>query len=126
MNIGDKNPTLKLTIENINSIEGNIIIGVFNNGEHFLQKGKAFKRYSLKVTKQTETIVIDNLPKGSYAISLYQDKNLDGICNLNLFGVPKEPYAFSNNIKPRLSAPSYNDCKFDLFKDSNIKIKLLK
>lgn len=126
LNSGENNPTLKLTIENINSIEGEIVIGIFNTHEYFLQKGKAIKNYKIKVTRKTETIIINNLPKGSYAISLYHDKNLDGICNLNLLGIPKEPYGFSNNFKPRFSAPDFNDCKFDLSKDLNLKIRLLK
>ena len=122
----DKNPRLKPTIENINSIEGYIKIGIFDKEEFFLKKGKAFKKYSIKVTKNSETIVIDNLPKGNYAISLYHDKNSDGICNLNILGIPKEPYGFSNNFKPRFTAPDFNDCKFELLKDLSIAIKLIK
>ncbi|MEO5967305.1 MAG: DUF2141 domain-containing protein [Ferruginibacter sp.] len=125
-NGGDKNPTLKLSVENINYIEGYINIGIFDRKDVFLKKGKALKSYSIKVTKHTETIVINNLPKGIYAISLYHDKNSDGICNLNILGIPKEQYAFSNNFKPRFAAPDFDDCSFELSKDLHLKIRLLK
>ena len=125
-NGGDKNHSLKLSVENIGSLEGYIRIGVFDRKDGFLKKGKAFRNYIIKVTKHTETIVIDNLPKGTYAISLYHDKNSDGICNLNLLGIPKEQYAFSNNFKPRFTAPDFDDCKFELAKDLSLKIRLLK
>ena len=114
-NGGDKNHSLKLSVENIGSLEGYIRIGVFDRKDGFLKKGKAFRNYIIKVTKHTETIVIDNLPKGTYAIS-----------NLNLLGIPKEQYAFSNNFKPRFTAPDFDDCKFELAKDLSLKIRLLK
>lgn len=122
----DKNPRLKLSISNISTIDGYINIGIFNSNTDFLKKGKAFRNFSIKVTKSVESIVIDDLPKGNYAISLYHDKNSDGICNLNLLGIPKEPYGFSNNFKPRFSAPVFDDCKFVFHKDLNLTIRLSK
>jgi uncharacterized protein (DUF2141 family) len=29
-----------------------------------------------------------------------------------MLGVPTEPFAFSNNIRPKFSAPDFNECKF--------------
>lgn len=126
LNFGNKNPRLQLSVENISSIRGSINVAVFEKGDFFLKKGKAYKNYSIKVTGTTATIIIDDLPKGNYAISLYHDKNSDGICNLNSFGFPKEPYGFSNNFKPQFSPPDFNDCKFALLKDTHLHIRLLK
>lgn len=116
---------LIINIENINHIKGSIEIGLFNTGERFLEKNQAFKSYSVKVTDNSETLVINGLPKGKYAISLYHDKNSDGICNRNFFGIPKEPYAFSNNVRPKFSAPTFEDCKFDLTENHNLTIELI-
>ena len=30
-----------------------------------------------------------------------------------MIGVPKDPYGFSNNYRPKLKAPSFDDCSFD-------------
>ena len=120
------NPELTVNISNIKLLKGEIIIGVFNTDVGFLKEGVAIKNYTIKVTKETETLVIKDLPKGEYAISLYHDENSDKVCNRNFIGIPKEGYGFSNNIKPKFSAPSYADCKFSLLDDHELKIKLIK
>ena len=117
--------SLQVSVENIKSIKGNIEIGVFNKGDRFLEKGQAYKFYSIKVLESTEVITIKNLPKGDYAVSLYHDKNSDGICNRNFVGMPKEPYGFSNNFKPKFSAPAFEDSKFSLVEDHKLRIRLL-
>jgi uncharacterized protein (DUF2141 family) len=39
----------------------------------------------------------ENLPAGDYAVKAFHDVNGDGEMNTNPFGMPIEPYAFSNN-----------------------------
>lgn len=116
--------SLTVTIDHIKNIEGTLEIGLFDNGERFLEEGQAYKSISVKVESSSETVVIENLPAGTYAISLYHDKNSDGKCNRNFFGIPTEPYAFSNNFRPKFSAPSFEDCEFTLNSNHSIKIEL--
>jgi uncharacterized protein (DUF2141 family) len=68
---------------------------------------------------------VQDMPPGDYAIAIYHDANTDGQCNSNFLGVPTECYGFSNNVKPFLSAPSFNATKFSLTKDRLLTIKLL-
>jgi len=116
---------LEITITNINTISGNIIIGIFNSEDTFLKKGEDCGLYSIKVLKNIETITINSLPKGDYAISLYHDINSDKKCNTNIIKIPTEPYAFSNNYKPRFTKPSFNNCKILLNQNTSIVLKLI-
>ena len=116
---------LKVTVTNLNTLKGNIQIGLYNNPNSFPEKTKEFKAYSKAVTNNTMTIVLKDLIKDDYAISLYHDINSDGKCNLNFLGIPIEPYGFSKNFKPVLSKPSFNDCKIELDKNMTIVIKLI-
>lgn len=116
---------LTLTISNIKHIEGTLEIGLFKGGEHFLESGKAYKTISIDVKRDSETIIIKDLSDGTYAVSLYHDKNSNGICDRNFLGIPKEPYAFSNNFKPKFAAPTFIDCKFVLNTDQSLNIKLI-
>lgn len=118
------NPQLTITIANIEVVEGNIRIGVFNTNDTFLEKGYSFKEYKTAVKDTTETIVINDLPKGEYAFILYHDKNSDGKMNRKLIGIPKEPYGFSNNVRPKLSKPTFEECKFFLGDKLELEIKL--
>lgn len=120
-----KNSKLTIHIDNIAVIDGTIKIGVFDTDSTFLDEDATIRNYSIDVNGASETFVIDDLPKGDYAISMYHDENSDGILNRNFFGIPKEPYGFSNNVKPKFSAPDYKDCKFSFFKDDTLKIRLI-
>ncbi|HLV40259.1 DUF2141 domain-containing protein [Xanthomarina sp.] len=123
--LSNENPQLTINIQNIKSFQGEIIVGVFNSEKGFLEDNAVFKEYRIPANKTTEQLIITDLPHGDYAISLYHDKNSDNICNLNFIGIPKEPYGFSNNFKPRFSAPKFKDCKFSLLKDYKLDIKLI-
>ena len=118
-------PKLTLNMTHIETLRGEIIIGVFNADKTFLKEGAAVKTYIVEVGEREETLVIEDLPDGDYAISLYHDENSDRVCNRNFLGIPKEGYGFSNNIKPKLSAPSYKDCKFMLTKETELTIDLI-
>lgn len=122
--VSNKNPQLTIKIENIEVLEGHIRIGVFNTSENFLKQGFTFKKYKIAVKNATETIIIDDLPKGDYAFMLYHDKNADGTLNRNLLGIPKEPFGFSNNVKPKFAKPTFEDCKFLLEENLELEISL--
>ncbi|MEP6860968.1 MAG: DUF2141 domain-containing protein [Deltaproteobacteria bacterium] len=47
-----------------------------------------------------------------YAIVTLHDENNDNVFQKSAFGIPREGYGFSNNAKPRFSAPSFDACKF--------------
>ncbi len=119
-------PQLTIKISNIEKIQGEIKVGIFNTDTHFLKEGKALKTYSVKVDKNTASFTISDLPKGEYAVSMYHDVNSDNKMNTNLIGIPKEPYGFSNNVKPIMSAPKFNDCKFNFEENTTLNIKLIK
>lgn len=122
--ISNKNPQLTIKIENIEVLEGDIRIGMFNASEKFLKQGLSFKNYIIAVENTTETIIIDDLPEGDYAFILYHDKNADGKMNRNLIGIPKEPFGFSNNMKPKFAKPTFEECKFSLTENIELQIKL--
>lgn len=119
------NPKLIIKISNIEKLKGEIKVGVFNTATNFLKEGAAIKNYSIKVDNNTATLIITDLPKGEYAVSMYHDENSDNECNRNFIGIPKEAYGFSNNIKPKMSAPKYKDCKFQFSENKTLDIKLI-
>lgn len=122
--VPNQDPQLTIMVENIEVLDGYIRVGVFNTSDTFLKKGATYKKYKIAVEDSTETIIIDDLPKGEYAFILYHDKNSDGKMNRKFIGIPKEPYGFSNNIRPKLSKPTFEECKFLLDDNLVMNIKL--
>lgn len=116
---------LKVTVTNVKAKKGNIEIGLFNDQKTFLIKGKEYKNSSKAVTDDTVVFIFKDLPKDDYAVSIYHDINSDKECNLNFLGIPKEPYGFSQNFKPKFSKPTFEECKIELNQNQSIMIKLL-
>jgi uncharacterized protein (DUF2141 family) len=53
-----------------------------------------------------------DLPPGEYAFFLYHDEDGSGDLKRGTFGLPGEPYAFSNNVRIGFSKPSFAKMKF--------------
>ena len=68
--LANNNPKLTIKISNIEKMQGEIKVGVFNTGTNFLKQGAAIKNYSIKVDKNTALLTITDLPKVEYQKSL--------------------------------------------------------
>lgn len=54
------------------------------------------------------------LEPGTYAITVYHDKNDNRRFDKNWLGMPKEAWGVSNNVRPRLRAPRFAEAMLDL------------
>lgn len=54
----------------------------------------------------------ENLPAGDYAVKAFHDINGDGEMNMNPFGLPTEPYAFSNNAVGNMGPARWSAAHF--------------
>ena len=106
--------TTKLTVkvDNIKGGAGKIIyVSVFTKGTFPMGKAKYDKSIAASGSNVSVTF---ELPNGDYAVALYHDLNSNKTLDQNLIGIPKEPYGFSRNFKPSVSAPDFSDCSFTL------------
>ncbi len=124
--VRDQEKTCDLTvrIDNIREVKGEMQLGLYNKAENFPKVDKQYKLVIRKVTGKIFQYTFRGLPPGEYALAVFQDRNSDGKINKNMLGIPKEPYGFSNNIKPHLSAPSFEKTKFLLDSDKTVFITL--
>ena len=70
-------------------------------------------------TGATCELMIEDLKAGTYAVAVFQDLNDDGILNKGAFGVPVEPYGFSNSVRGKLGPPSFDAASFSVTQESN-------
>jgi uncharacterized protein (DUF2141 family) len=116
-------PPLIITIAKLKSPIAPVVIGVYGTKNNFLDEKDQLKEYTFKPVNGKLVAKITDLPYGVYGIALYQDLNSDGVINKSIIGIPKEPYAFSNNIKPKFKAPSFGQCKF-VYSESKASIRI--
>ena len=119
-----KKTSLTLTIEvaSFENTKGVLRVCVTDQKDDFL-KSCAFSKI-VTVENDTVSLKIENIEKGNYAVSVYHDENNSGILETGgVFGIPLEPYGFSNN--PNMTfGPSYKKSVFRMTSDKNISIKL--
>jgi uncharacterized protein (DUF2141 family) len=114
--------SLRVNMEGFKSNKGKVQVGLYNAEGTFLKS--TFKSVASIIKDQKATVVFEGLEKGEYAVSIYQDENENGVMDTNMFGIPKEDYASSNNAKGSMVPPKYKDAKFALIKDETIEINL--
>jgi len=123
--VGQPNNT-SIEVASIKRGEGEIYMALFKAGSEFPEVGHQFAGKIIPVSSRKSVIAEFNLPAGEYAVAVFQDLNGNKKLDTNFFGIPKEPYAFSNNIKPKFSAPKFEDCKFRIAATKvNLRVDLI-
>lgn len=121
--IPPENAQLSINVNNIQDLSGkNLYVKIFQE-DGFLTDHLYVK--VIPVSSDPSTIAFD-LPAGKYAVTTFHDVNNNGELDTKLFGIPKEPYGFSNNFKPKFGPPSYEKCAVDIQVGANdISISLI-
>jgi len=115
---------LKVEIQNVRVLKGSVFIALFRPGKDF-PEGKPIERKRLDAGQKSVQVFFSVEP-GDYAIAVYHDENDNGKMDKRLFGIPKEPYGFSNNVKPVMSVPKFGECQFTVGDDGgSVSIKLI-
>lgn len=115
---------LTINIEKFEQLKGKLYVAVYNKKEDFRKEDKIYKYQILPIHHAKEMITFEDLPKGTYAISLYHDVNGNGKLDTNFWGIPKEPYGFSNNPRIFMGPPSFEESQIVLDNHQQIAIVL--
>ena len=106
---------LVIVIKNIKQETGKIYIAV-HRGEAAFKDHVSIKTAEIDA-KAPSVVVRFELEEGEYAIRAYHDVDSNGELNFNRMRMPREPYAFSNNVKPRFGPPGWKRTKFSVGKE---------
>ncbi len=108
---------VRVHLDGFRSNTGKAHCTLFNDSDPaaFPKQGKkAFKDGEAPSTSNAYAeIDFHGIPPGKYALVCYHDENSNGKFDESMLGMPEEGYCFSNNAKPTLSAPDFNQCAFD-------------
>ena len=115
-----------LTIENIGSNKGNILVGICTNADEFAEREPCKYAFSMPAKKGTLSQQI-NIDKGRYGIIVYHDENGNNRLDMAMFGTPTERYGFSNNKYGAFgSKPPFEEALVNIDGQTNAVIKLRK
>ncbi len=115
--------TYKLTVsfKNIENNEGKIWAAVYNSSDSWMKKEVQGKSGAIS---NKNSVIIFELPAGTYALSAFHDENNNKELDTNGLGIPKEDYGFSNNPNAMFGPPAYKKSTFTLDKDLTITVEL--
>lgn len=105
---------------------GQTCVQLYNNSKGFPGKyANAFRIIRSKIKNDQATIEFQELPYGSYAVSVLHDEDMNNKLELSFLGIPKEGCAVSNNPRIFFGPPSFEDSKFEIQSDTKtIEIRL--
>lgn len=101
---------LVVQVRGVRAEGGPVRIAVQNDPKHF--PGPAFK--GLEVPANAGEGRLTDLPTGRYAVGVFQDMNRNGQLDRGRFGIPSEPYGFSQDARGNGGPPEFRDAAFDL------------
>lgn len=99
-------------VTNFANNKGSCLVCLYDNARAFSGRGTPLRTQKIAVTNQAATAVFDNVPAGTYAISVIHDANSNNRFDTNFLGIPTEGYGASKNKLPFAAAPRFEDNQF--------------
>lgn len=118
---------LQLEIDNIRNHKGTVIVSIFNHEKDFKAMNDNYHTLlSFKPDGRAKKVRFNNFPAGTYGIVIFHDENKNTDLDINALGLPKEGYAFSNNVG-KYDVPTFSEAAFQHLRGraSVQKIKLI-
>jgi len=107
---------LTMTVAGIEKAQGEISFAIYDQAGY--DSGEYLIGDTAPVTGDTVSYTFEGLAPGTYGIKLFHDVNGDGQMNTNPFGMPTEPYAFSNDAKGNFGPAKWDKASFEVSADA--------
>jgi uncharacterized protein (DUF2141 family) len=105
--------SLTLAFAGIERPTGAIMIALFDSEEGW-RTNRPVRTAMVPVGGATAETLIEGLAPGRYGVKLFHDVDGDHRMGTNPFGMPTEPFAFSNNAHGSMGPATWADAAFDL------------
>lgn len=112
-NANETGATLTLELTGLET-RGTVRVVLFDEADAFDKGGKPVAGESVTVDEATETVMFEGLAPGTYGVKLFHDVNDNGEMDTNPFGMPTEPFAFSNNARGNFGPAKWKQAAFEL------------
>ncbi len=111
--------TIIIELETLKNHDGVLLVSLFSDKEGFPDEWeKAFRSEIVPITEELREIRLEDIPHGTYSLAIVHDENENMKLDTNFFGVPKEGYGFSNNVRGRFGPPKFSDALFTFDSDT--------
>lgn len=106
--------TLRVEAATFRNARGDAGCLLFKAAEGFPdQPDKAWRRMHVPIVQGRAMCEFKDVPAGTYAVVVLHDENLNHKMDKNFLGIPQEGWGVSNNVRPAMLAPRFQDAAFD-------------
>jgi len=112
--------TLTVKVENIDKKGGDLHVALYDQASWSNDDAEPLAGAIVPAIAPETNVTLQNIKPGVYGVKTYQDVNRNGKFDQNWLGLPLEPYGFSNDAKPVLTAPGFDRTKFMVRDGANI------
>lgn len=95
----------------LNSPTGAVMVALYDSASAY-DGGAPVRQAMVDVAGGQTSAVFEDLPAGDYAMKAFHDVDGDGAMDTNPFGMPTEPFAFSNNAVGNMGPASWDRARF--------------
>ena len=110
---------LTIRVENVHPAGGILRLGLYDAARYPDDASKPVASADVPAAGGETVITLHGIAPGTYAIQTFQDVNANDKMDTSWVGLPLEPFGFSQDAKPFLSKPSFDDVKFNLAAGDN-------
>ena len=105
-------PEAAVTFEfDLGARTGAVMVALFDSETAYVD-GAPVRQAMVDVAGGATTAVFEGLSAGDYAMKAFHDVDGDGEMDANPFGLPTEPYGFSNNAVGNMGPASWDRARF--------------
>jgi uncharacterized protein (DUF2141 family) len=117
--------TILIEITGLKNKSGKIHLDIYKDARSFnVEHPFITKNIAKSSMSNGKMYVRFHLQPGTYGITMIDDLNGNGDMDFNLLGIPKEGFGFSNFNEKIRKKPHFNDFKFHLSKDKEVKVRI--
>jgi len=120
--------TLVVEVHGFQNLAGRCRLALYQNAKGFNQPKSAWAKQTLDLPDQGPVIwkvELEDAPESQtllgsptrWAVSAHHDQNNNDQLDKNAFGIPTEPYGFSNNPKRGFGPPKFDEACFSIGSD---------
>jgi uncharacterized protein (DUF2141 family) len=110
---------LTVRVENVLPAGGVLRLGLYDAALYPDDNSKPIASADVPAISGETVVTLHGMAPGIYAIETFQDVNANNKMDTTWVGLPLEPFGFSQDAKPFLSKPAFDEVKFTLAAGEN-------
>lgn len=111
-----QNHTLTVNIGQFKATNGTVFVALQDPSE------KAVQRQAVPLKENATQVVFHNVTPGKYAVRFFLDENNNRQLDKGIFGIPKESWGCSNDVKATFGPPKFEAMLFSVTDDKTIDV----